>query len=128
MSRKTILIVEDEAYIRALLEQTLESLEEEGVRIITASDGQEGLELAEILAPDLIFLDVMMPRLSGFEVCSAIRKNPYLQHTIIAMLTARGEESSKQNSLEAGAHFYLSKPFDPDHILTLARQELNRAP
>jgi two-component system alkaline phosphatase synthesis response regulator PhoP len=127
MSRKTILIVEDEAYIRALLEQTLEPLEEEGVRIVTASDGQEGLDLAEILAPDLVFLDVMMPRLSGFEVCAAIRSNPYLQHTIIAILTARGEESAKQQSFEAGAHFYLNKPFDPDSILTLARQELHRA-
>ena len=110
-----------------MLEQTLESLEEEGVRIVTASDGQEGLDLAEMLAPDLVFLDVMMPRLSGFEVCSAIRNNPYLQHTIIAMLTARGEESAKQHSLEAGAHFYLNKPFDPDNILALARQELHRA-
>ncbi len=51
---------------------------------VSASDGQEGLELAEILAPDFVFLDVMMPRLSGFEVCAAIRKNPYLQHTIVA--------------------------------------------
>jgi DNA-binding response OmpR family regulator len=127
MSPKTILIVEDEAYIRALLEQTLEPLEEEGVRIVTASDGQEGLELAEILAPDFVFLDVMMPRLSGFEVCAAIRKNPYLQHTIVAILTARGEESAHQTSVEAGAHFYLNKPFDPDKVLALARQELHRA-
>lgn len=120
-----IAIVDDEAHIRSLLEQTLEDLEDEP-EILTAANGSEGLALIEREHPKLVFLDVMMPLMNGYEVCAAVRKNPALSGTTIVMLTAKGQESDRVRGLEEGAHYFVTKPFDPDEILDLAREILGR--
>ena len=118
-----IVIVDDEVHIRALLEQTLEDLENEP-EILTAANGAEGLALIERERPQLVFLDVMMPLMNGYEVCAAVRNNPALTDTTIVMLTAKGQESDRVRGLNEGAHRFITKPFDPDEILDLAREIL----
>lgn len=120
-----IVIVDDEVHIRALLEQTLEDLEGEP-EILTAVNGAEGLALIERERPQLVFLDVMMPIMNGYEVCVAVRKNPDLAGTTVVMLTAKGQESDRVRGLEVGAHRFVTKPFDPNEILDLAREILGR--
>ncbi len=120
---KTIAIVDDEVHIRALLEQTLEDLDG-ATEILTAVNGAEGLALIERKRPNLVFLDVMMPLMNGYEVCAAVRKNPDLAGTTIVMLTAKGQESDRARGIEAGAHHFVTKPFDPDEILELAQRVL----
>ncbi|MCJ2543663.1 response regulator transcription factor [Thermostichus vulcanus] len=123
MSNK-ILIVDDEPHIRLLLEQTLEELEAEGVELILAANGEEALELIRTERPQIVFLDVMMPRLNGFDVCQQVKQDPELQHTIIIMLTAKGQEFDKQRGQEVGADLYITKPFDPDMLTTKAAELL----
>ena len=118
-----IVIVDDEVHIRALLEQTLEDLDGEP-EIMTAPNGAEGLALIEREHPQLVFLDVMMPLMNGYEVCAAVRKNAALSATTIVMLTAKGQESDRTHGLDVGAHHFVTKPFDPDEILDLAREIL----
>ncbi|HEY9710062.1 MAG TPA: response regulator, partial [Oculatellaceae cyanobacterium] len=72
---KKILIVDDEPHLRLLLEQTLEELEDEGVELLTADNGEEALEAIRTEIPDLVFLDVMMPKMNGFDVCNAVRND-----------------------------------------------------
>lgn len=115
-----IAIVDDEVHIRALLEQTLEDLEDEP-EILLAVNGAEGLALIERERPQLVFLDVMMPLMNGYDVCAAVRQNPDLVGTTIVMLTAKGQESDRVHGIETGAHHFVTKPFDPDEILDLAR-------
>lgn len=121
-----IAIVDDEVHIRSLLEQTLEDLEGEP-EILLAVNGAEGLALIERERPQLVFLDVMMPMMNGYEVCAAVRKNPALGATTIVMLTAKGQEADRIRGLEEGAHRFVTKPFDPDEILELAREILRSA-
>ena len=119
MSKK-ILIVDDEPHIRALLEQTLEDFEDNDVEIFTAKDGQEGLEIIKDEQPNLVFLDVMMPKMNGFDVCQAVKHELNLQDVYIIMLTAKGQEFDKKKGLESGADTYMTKPFDPDEIIEKA--------
>ena len=118
-----IAIVDDEVHIRALLEQTLEDLEGEP-EIVLAANGAEGLRLIESRRPRLVFLDVMMPLMNGYDVCAAVRKNPQLAATTIVMLTAKGQESDRLRGLDLGAEHFVTKPFDPDEILALAQRIL----
>lgn len=124
MNRK-ILIVDDEAHIRLLLEQTLEDLEEEGVTLLTAADGEEGLEAIREERPSLVFLDVMMPRINGFDVCHTVKREMELDEVTVVLLTAKGQEYDKQRGEEVGADMYLTKPFDPDAIVELAQRVLD---
>ncbi|HBV99404.1 MAG: chemotaxis protein CheY [Peptococcaceae bacterium BICA1-7] len=119
-----ILIVDDEPHIRILLEQTLEELEDEGVELDTADNGQDALDSIKAEKPDLVFLDVMMPRMNGFEVCSAVKNDLGLKDVYIVMLTAKGQEFDRQKGLEAGADIYMTKPFDPDEVVEKAREVL----
>jgi len=126
MSKK-ILIVDDEPHIRLLLTQTLEELEDEGVEIFTASNGAEGLEVIQTEKPDLVFLDVMMPQMNGFDVCKAVKTNLEISNIFIIMLTAKGQEFDRNKGLEVGADLYMTKPFDPDEILEKAQNILGFA-
>jgi two-component system alkaline phosphatase synthesis response regulator PhoP len=121
---RSVLIADDEHHIRLLIEQALEELSDEGVEIYTAADGEEALGVVEAQRPDLVFLDVMMPRRDGFEVARAIRDDLGLRETTVVMLTAKGQAVDRQEGLEAGATHYLTKPFDPDELLALARDLL----
>ncbi len=100
---KKILIVDDEPQIRILLEQTLEDFEEGGVEILMAENGKEGLELIESERPNLVFLDVMMPEMNGFDVCQTVKKKLKLKDIYIVLITAKGQEFDKQKGKEVGA-------------------------
>ena len=126
MSR-SVLIVDDEQHIRLLIEQTLEELSDEGVELYTASDGQEALAAIEAQRPDLVFLDVMMPRRNGLEVARAVRGELALTDIHIVLLTAKGQSHDREEGLAAGANQYLTKPFDPDELLAIAREVLGEA-
>jgi len=115
---KKILIVDDESHIRILLEQTLEDLEDDyDVELFVASDGEEGLDIIRIEKPDLVFLDVMMPKMNGYDVCRAVRNDLSLKDVKIILLTAKGQEADKKQGLEVGALKYMTKPFDPDEVV-----------
>lgn len=122
-----ILIVDDEVHIRMLLEQTLEDLEEEhGVAIYSAANGEEGLSLIRRERPNLVFLDIMMPKLNGYEVCRRVQDDPALARDLnIVLLTAKGQEVDRKQGLELGAKQYMTKPFDPDEVLSAAKSLLD---
>lgn len=121
-----ILIVDDEVHIRMLLEQTLEELEEDcGVEILSAQNGEEGLELIRSQKPDVVFLDIMMPKLNGYEVCQRVKEDPEVAGVGIVLLTAKGQEVDRRQGLELGASRYMTKPFDPDEVLKVAKELLN---
>ena len=123
MSKK-ILIVDDEVHLRTLLHQTLEELEDEGVELHVATNGEEALAAIQSLQPNLVFLDVMMPKLSGFDVCERAKKGLGLTNVYIVLLTAKGQEFDRQRGIEVGADLYMTKPFDPDSLLMKARDVL----
>lgn len=114
---KKILIVDDEPHIRILMEQTLEELEDEGVELLTAINGEDALNTIKAEKPELVFLDVMMPKMSGFEVCNTVKNELGIKDVYIIMLTAKGQEFDKQKGGESGADLYMTKPFDPDEVL-----------
>jgi DNA-binding response OmpR family regulator len=122
---KRLVVVDDEVHIRALLEQTLEELTDDfGVEVFSAADGAAGLDLIREVRPQLVFLDVMMPKMNGYEVCQAVTADPALAGVKVILLTAKGQEADRSQGLEAGAAHYLTKPFDPDEVLTVARDIL----
>ena len=126
MSR-SVLIVDDEQHIRLLIEQTLEELTDDGVELYTASDGEEALAAIEAQSPDLVFLDVMMPKRNGLEVARAVRDELGKADTHIVLLTAKGQAVDREAGLAAGANRYLTKPFDPDELLAIAHEVLGPA-
>jgi DNA-binding response OmpR family regulator len=116
-----ILIVEDETPMRTALADLLSA---EGYRALTASDGASGLERALAEKPDLILLDVMMPKLDGFALCAELRR---LANAVpVLMLTAKGQIEDRVNGLDAGADDYLVKPFSTDELLARVRALLRR--
>lgn len=119
-----ILIVDDAPFIRLLLRETLEELEDEGQELYTANDGQAGWLMIQEKRPDLVLLDVMMPMMSGYEVCQRVRNDPDLCHTYVILLTAKGQEVDRERGKEVGADEYVTKPFDPDFIIERARSVL----
>lgn len=119
-----ILIVDDEAHIRMLIEQTLEELEDEGVEFLTAENGEIALEIIQKESPKLVFLDVMMPKMNGMEVCRRVKKELELSNVFIVLLTAKGQELDRQRGQEVGADVYMTKPFDPEIILSKAKEVL----
>src|SRR4051812_41129188 len=116
-----LLIVDDEAHIRRLLERTLMDFEDEGVELMMADNGEDALQIIQDEKPNLVFLDVMMPRMNGFDVCHTVKHELGLD-VYIVMLTAKGQEFDRARSKEVGADIYLTKPFDPDEIYDLTRR------
>ena len=119
-----ILIVDDEPHLRMLIQQTLEELEDEGVELLTAADGQEALDTIRAEKPRLVLLDVMMPKKNGFDVCNTVKHELGMSGTYIILLTAKGQEFDRQRGQEVGADLYMTKPFDPDALLERARAVL----
>jgi len=119
-----LLIVDDEPHIRMLIGQTLEELEDEGVNFFTAENGEEALKIIQAENPQLVFLDVMMPKMNGMEVCRRVKKELSMDKVFIVLLTAKGQELDRQKGIEVGADLYMTKPFDPEVILTKAREVL----
>lgn len=119
-----LLIVDDEPHIRMLIEQTLEELEDQGVIFFTAENGEQALEIIQAENPQLVFLDVMMPKMNGMEVCRRVKKELALDKVFIVLLTAKGQELDRQKGQEMGADLYMTKPFDPEAILAKAKEVL----
>ena len=118
-SPKKILIVDDEAYIRLLITQTLEDLEEDGLQMFQAGNGEDALRLVRKEMPDLVFLDVMLPEINGFEVCRIIKRELNLENVFVVILTAKGQDYDRKTGEDVGANNYMTKPFDPDELLEL---------
>jgi len=118
-----ILLVDDEVDI---LEFISYNLEKEGYKVYTAQNGAEAIKVAEKTLPDLIILDVMMPEMDGIAACEEIRRIPALQNTIIAFLTARGEDYSQIAGFEAGADDYITKPIRPKVLVSRVKALLKR--
>jgi len=119
-----ILVVDDEAHIRLLIEQALEELEDEGVEILTAENGEEALQIIRGQKPNLVLLDVMLPKMNGFDVCQQVKSDLGMRDVYVIMLTAKGQEYDKHRGEEVGANLYMTKPFDPDELLARAREAL----
>jgi DNA-binding response OmpR family regulator len=120
---KTVLIVEDE---RAIVEILKFNLKREGYETLEALDGQTGLQLAQTEDPDLILLDVMLPKMNGFDICKTLRAEN--RATPIIMLTARGEEEDRVQGLKLGADDYIVKPFSIRELLARIEAVLRRSP
>jgi two-component system alkaline phosphatase synthesis response regulator PhoP len=118
-----VLVIDDEEDIRAILRY---NLEKEGYEVLTASDGHEGVEIAESEHPDLILLDVMMPGMDGMEVCETIRNKKGFEKILICFLTARGEDYSQIAGLDAGADDYVTKPIRPKVLVSRMKALLRR--
>ncbi len=119
-----IVIIDDETHIRMLLEQILEDYEDMGVEIFSADNGQAGLELIVRERPKLVFCDVMMPIMNGYEVCEQVKQVHQLHDIYFVMLTAKGQEADKKKGEAFGADLYLTKPFDPDLVFEKAGEVL----
>jgi DNA-binding response OmpR family regulator len=120
----TILVVEDESTLRETL---VYNLEWEGYSVLSAGDGEIGLETIRAQRPDLVVLDIMLPKLDGLSVCQIVRRNPELASTLIIMLSARGTQGDKMVGLDSGADDYISKPFGLGEFLARIRAVLRRS-
>ncbi len=123
--QQKLLIVDDEAHIRMLIEQTLEELEDSDVEFLSADNGEKALEIITNEKPDLVFLDVMMPKMNGMEVCRRVKKELVFNNVYIILLTAKGQELDRQKGQEVGADLYMTKPFDPEVLLKKAKEVLS---
>lgn len=119
-----ILIVDDEPHIRLLLEQTLEELEEKGVTLLLADNGESAVEIIRKERPNLVLLDIMMPKLNGFDVCNKVKNELNMKDVYIIMLTAKGQEFDKKRGEQVGADVYMTKPFNPDTIVEMVSNVL----
>jgi two-component system, OmpR family, alkaline phosphatase synthesis response regulator PhoP len=119
-----VLIVDDEAYIRLLIEQTLEEFEDQGVEIFSANNGEEALQIIQDEKPELVFLDLMMPKMNGYEVCQAVKQELKMEDVYIVILTAKGQEYDRLMGEQVGANLFITKPFDPDQLIELTGRVL----
>jgi DNA-binding response OmpR family regulator len=111
---RKLLIADDESGIRSLVRMTLER---DAYEIFEAADGEQALALAREHHPEVVLLDVMMPKLSGFEVCRALKDDPTTAEATVVMLTAKAQDSDRQQGIAAGADDYFTKPFSPLALL-----------
>ncbi|HUX86107.1 MAG TPA: response regulator [Chloroflexota bacterium] len=108
-----ILLIDDEPYIIRALSFLLTR---EGYKVMIADNGEDGLERIREFHPPLVFLDIMMPRMNGYEVCKQIRKDPSYADTYVIMLSAKGQRDDREDGLLSGANEYVTKPFSPREI------------
>jgi DNA-binding response OmpR family regulator len=123
VDRKRILVVDDETYIVHILEFTLTM---EGYEVLTAADGEEALRRLEQDHPDLVVLDIMMPKLDGYEVLRRIRADEEFRQLPVILLSAKGRPIDRETGLEIGADDYIVKPFSPRRLLEKIQDLLER--
>jgi DNA-binding response OmpR family regulator len=121
MEQKKILIADDNENIRDALTYLLE---DEGYDLLLAKDGADTLRKVRERRPDILFLDIMMPEMNGYDVCRTIKNDPQLKSTYIIMLTAKGQVAEQERGKEVGADEYIVKPFSPMEILAKVKQIL----
>ena len=112
-----ILIADDEPGMVILLKQIFEELEDKGVKLLTAGNGPQALEAIKTEKPELVLLDVMMPGMSGFEVCNTVKNVLGVKDIYILILTAKDQEFGKHIEKDVGADAYITKPFNSDELL-----------
>ncbi len=122
MEKKKILIADDNENIRDALTYLLE---DEGYALSMAKDGSDTLKKVREFRPDILFLDIMMPEMNGYEVCRVIKNDPQLKNTYIIMLTAKGQVAEQERGKEVGADEYIVKPFSPMEILSKIKNILD---
>ena len=120
-----VLVVDDDEVIRQLIEVNLTL---EGFEVITAVDGQDCLDKAALVRPDVITLDVMMPRLDGWVTACQLRRNPETSEIKVVLITARAQEDDKKRGREIGVDAYLTKPFDPSEMIRVVRELAGHSP
>ena len=116
--RGPILVIDDEPYILRSLSYLLTR---EGYHVETASNGEDGLERVRDLRPPLVFLDIMMPNMNGYEVCEQVKQDPSLAGTYVIMLSAKGQQIDRERGLLGGADEYMTKPFSPREVAQRVR-------
>ena len=119
-----VLVVDDDDVIRQLITVNLEL---EGFDVVTAVDGQDALEKVKDAQPQVVTLDVMMPRLDGWEAAARLRADPDTAHIKVVLLSARAQEADLQRGERIGVDAYLTKPFDPDELIDLVRRLMREA-
>jgi len=122
MEKRKILIADDNENIRDALTYLLE---DEGYQLWLAKDGADTLKKAKEVHPDILFLDIMMPEINGYDVCRILKNDPELKNIYIIILTAKGQLAEQERGKEAGADEYIVKPFSPMEILTKVKSILN---
>ncbi len=123
MEQKKILIADDNENIREALTYLLE---DEGYNLSLAKDGAETLRKVREVHPDILFLDIMMPEINGYDVCRAIKTDPTLKGIYVIMLTAKGQVAEQERGKQVGADEYIVKPFSPMEIITKIKTLFNR--
>lgn len=123
MSKGKILVVDDEIYIVHILDF---SLGMEGYEVVTALDGEQALEKLKAEQPDLIVLDIMMPKLDGYEVCKAVKGSPDTAHIPVILLSAKGRNVDQKMGFDVGADDYITKPFSPRKLVERINQLLGQ--
>ena len=121
---KRVLVVDDEKFVRELIKIKLGRC---GLTVLEATNGLEAVEMAKSLKPDMILMDVMMPKMNGFVACQQLKADPDTARIPIVMLTARGEQANQEQGLASGAADYMSKPFSPQKLAELVIEILQRA-
>lgn len=111
-----ILIVDDDPHVRDMLEETLQEFEDRGAELLLAGNGMEALEAIRHHRPEVVFLDVLMPKMNGLEVCNAVKNQLGLKDVHIVMLTTKGQDYENQRVQEVGADDSIMKPIDPDEV------------
>ncbi|MBU8921988.1 MAG: response regulator [Bacteroidales bacterium] len=114
MKKGKVLVVDDEVNITQILEFSIGS---EGYEVLTASNGEEAIDKARREQPDLIILDIMMPRIDGYEACRILKANPITKNIPVVLLTAKGRDIDKRLGYEVGASDYIIKPFSPNKLI-----------
>jgi CheY-like chemotaxis protein len=123
MEAKKILVADDNENIREALTYLLE---DEGYQLWLAKDGAEAITKVREFRPDILFLDIMMPEINGYDVCRTIKSDPILKNTYVIMLTAKGQVAEQERGKEVGADEYIVKPFSPMEILTKIKNILDK--
>jgi DNA-binding response OmpR family regulator len=123
MTNAHILVVDDDRVIQQLLKVNLEL---EGYAVAVAEDGEEALAQFEVFRPNLVLLDIMMPKLDGWEVCRRLKAGPDSSHVPIVLLSARAQEADVQRGMELGVAAYVTKPFDPISLLDMIADILTK--
>ena len=119
--KRRILFIEDE---QDLITALVFRLESEGYEVIVAMDGEAGLDKAKKERPDIILLDLMLPKMHGYKVCSLLKKDKVFKNIPIIIFTARAEEADRKKSEEAGADAYITKPFEPSVLMAKIKELL----
>ena len=123
LERVDILIADDEPFVVRSLSYVFQR---EGLTFEVAGDGEEALAKARQLQPKILFLDIMMPQKTGYDVCTQLKSDPRFRSIHIIMLTAKGQEEDKVKSLSAGANEYIAKPFSPQFVVKHVKEVLRR--